>query len=408
VELAARLGKTRPRLAARLSLAAKLQWVVGAILWGISTSYHAAPMPILIAGTTLIGVGFVAMLASWLLSLRLALKDGRVKLGDALELERAGKTITLRPSDIASAHAQAGGRVEITQTNGDEHVLELGSEEAATTLVERLGYGWGDKPVTYRFGSRFRRFFHFVVGYLAYQLGAMVGGLLGIGLAIALSFAFRGTQLIPQDALGAVLLPSMAFGVMLAYVLGKRLLSAPVVTVGNDGVRLETMGFRRRFLPIGDIVMVHQPAVHAPARIKLRDGTVIPMAGFLVDPPRRDAAASHIRALLARHAVLQRSITLAREGRSIKDWREHLRRVIEGSGYRIAASSDSLADLIAAPGLSAEERVGAALALRVAGDSNVPKIRIAADQCVDPKTRAALEAAAREEIDEQAIESALR
>jgi hypothetical protein len=61
-----------------------------------------------------------------------------------------------------------------------------------------------------------------------------------------------------------------------------------------------------------------------------------------------------------------------------------------------------------APRISTEERVGAALALRIADPaSGAARVRVAAQCCLDPSVRAALEAAAAEEIDDAAIDRAL-
>ena len=95
----------------------------------------------------------------------------------------------------------------------------------------------------------------------------------------------------------------------------------------------------------------------------------------------------------------------------MREWRNRLQAFVAGGGYRIAARPATivLAEQMSAPRVSTEERVGAALALRVASPADaVQRIRVAAQQCVDARAREALEAVAADEIDEQAIDRALR
>jgi len=364
-------------------------WVAIPLLTLISAYPEPSWVVLLFSGLGVLGLaGLVTMVISWLSSFAPGATLGRVSVHDGvLRLKQSRDSVAIPVEDVTSAHEQAGGVVEIDTRAGDTWIVEL--DEDAAGLAAELGFAHGKRAVTYRLGNRFHRFLHFAVAYLAYQTASIA------------SAGFTNE---------VTIVPMIILGFVTAYALGKRLIRAPVVTVANDGVLLETFGFRKRFMPIGDIVMAHQAARGAPVRMNLRDGTVFQMGGFLVDTPRRDSAGAHIRALLAFHAALKDGSTaaLSREGRTIREWREHLRRVVEGSGYGFAATNDSLADLVTAPGVSPEQRVGAALALRVAGDENVSRIRVAAEQCVDPKTRAALEAAAREEIDERAIEKALR
>jgi hypothetical protein len=409
VDSPARVGRLRNRLSARLSLGAKIVWLLSFCGFTSSIGFYPSPAwvnPLL--GTLAVATvgGLVAMVLSWMMSLLSGDTPGHVTFHDGvLRLKKNRDWTAIAKADITSAHAQAGGVVEITTRAGDQWILDMQNEEDAAKLVDELGWSPGGRPATYALGSRYRRFLHFAVAFMSYQLGSMAGGFLGILMAVGLEGIFGPGQ----RGLQFVMFPMIALGFALAFAAGKRLIRAPVVTVGNDGVWVQTFGFKKRFIAIGDIVMAHQASVGGAVRLKLRDNSIVHLAGFLVDPGRRDAAAIHIRTLLARHAELQKSsVALAREGRSVREWREHLRRVVEGAGYRVAAASDSLADLVGAPGVTSEERIGAALALRVAGEANVPRIRIAAEQCVDPKTRAALEAAAQDEIDEQAIEKALR
>lgn len=388
----ARVGRLRLRLADRLSLGAKIAWVLAALAFAPTAAMSPPPSAFWTVLQVVACIGFLAMGASWWLSMSAGEKREHVWFGDGV---LQSKRMSIAAADITSALA-LHDVVEIG-TRTDRWIVTMEKVEDAQKLVEELGHVPGGKPVTYAFAGRYRRFLHLLVGFLAYQTGVVIGALLGMVLALAI------------PSLSWVVLPSLVVGFVVAFVGLKRLFEAPVVTVGNDGVWIASSGWKKRFVPITDIVMAHQPAVGASIRLKLRDGSVVPLGGFLIDARKRDAAAVHIRALLAKHAELQKSsLTLAREGRTVREWREHLRQIVEGSGYRVAGTSDSLVDRVGAPGITPEERVGAALALRVSDKDAIARIRIAAEQCVDPKTRIALEAAAQEEIDDAAIEKALR
>jgi hypothetical protein len=377
VDVPARIGRIRERRAVWLALVSKIL----AFIWigGVATTtmymFHEPPwVPIvgMIAGLAGL-VALVLSIWSWVESMRVRFRPGNVSM--------------IPLGAVTSAHAQRAGIVEI-QTREDTWMVSLDNVAAAEPLVADLGFAPGQRPITYRLGARHRRVLHLAVGFVAYVIAAFTQ-------------AFVSSW---HD------LPRIAFliAVMSAvFVIGKRIIRAPVVTVGTDGVWIVTHGFFRRFVPLSEIASVWQSISGRPIRLKLRSGETVEIAGFWIDADRRDAIATHVRALLAKPAP-HAPLVLAREGRSVREWRAHLQRIVEGAGYRVAASNDSLADLVGAPGLSAEERVGAALALRVAGAADAPKIRVAAEQCLDPKTRAALEAAARAEVDELAIEKALR
>ena len=106
--------------------------------------------------------------------------------------------------------------------------------------------------------------------------------------------------------------------------------------------------------------------------------------------------------------------SLARGSRSIAEWRAWLRTAATASGgFRDATLPvESLEALLADPGASTEERIGAAIALResgVLGPANVQnRIRVAAEATANPHVRVALLAAAEDEIDETVLDKALR
>ena len=352
-------------------------------------------------------VGFAAMIASYVLSMARWSNDAVVSAArGALTVQHSGAT---ESHEIVSAHvvsnAPGRARVEATTRGGDLVEVDVADPGRATELVAELGFAHGDRPVVYALGSRTRRFLHLAVGYGAYNVGMITATLLGF-LLVAL-FSTPGPE--PPAFQFSLIVAATA----LAYALGRRLVSAAEITVGSDGVRVVKHGFFRRFYPLADIVAAEQHSHGVPVHIRLRDGRVVVLGGVGVDVPRRDALARHIRALLAARDGVQtpQGESFARAGRSVRDWREHLRAMMEG-GYRVASAAmpkEALAELVAKPGAPIDQRVGAALALRVSGDAEAPaRIRVAAERCVDAQTRAALEAAAAEEIHDEEIERALR
>jgi len=362
VDSPARVGRIRTRRAAWLSAIAKflaVLWIAGAA----TTAQYFTNEPAWVWSVGVLSglcgaIAVMLMVWSYVASMWLGSSPGHASTRDrVLHVKKETYPVRIPFDEIVTAHVAKGGIAHL-ETRSDAWTLEMDDEADAHALVAELGFAPGGKPVIYRLGNRFRRFLHLGIAAVAYIVAAAIGTVFGGG------------------AWPLLILVGL-------YMFGKRLLRAPVVTVGSDGVAIQT-GFGRRVLPVSASV--------DPVEI-------------LFDRSTKKALAEHLRALREKPPA-QAPIVLAREGRSIREWRDRLRQAMDG-GYRVAAAHDALGDLVTAPGVSREERVGAALALRAAGDSNLPRIRVAAEQCVDPKTRAALDALAAEEIDEQAIEKAL-
>ncbi len=93
----------------------------------------------------------------------------------------------------------------------------------------------------------------------------------------------------------------------------------------------------------------------------------------------------------------------------IEEWRAALDEVALGErGFRGAAvPDDELYEILQDPAAPLGRRVGAALVLRRRDGDARARIRVAAETSVEPRIRVALEAAADDDIDEQAIERAL-
>jgi len=101
---------------------------------------------------------------------------------------------------------------------------------------------------------------------------------------------------------------------------------------------------------------------------------------------------------------------LEARGRSLAAWRASLASLVQPKDAyrRTALSEEALSEVLSDPRASAEQRMGAALALSVA---EVPearaRIRIAADTCADEATREALAELADGELDERTLQRVL-
>jgi len=219
--------------------------------------------------------------------------------------------------------------------------------------------------------------------------------------------AVIASLLVTPWSAGMLATPLAAVLTALFYTALKARLRAPIVTVGADGVRIE--GAESEFIPLAQIRGVEQKTSFAPLRIHLVSGRVLTI--YLgTDRSRLNALALHLHAALAR-PVQNVGLGVARDGLRVREWRERLRLAINAAGYRALASAPvdaALVERIVSPRVPPEERVGAALALRVADPAaGAARIRVAAQACLDPRVRAALEAASADEIDDDAVERAL-
>jgi hypothetical protein len=196
------------------------------------------------------------------------------------------------------------------------------------------------------------------------------------------------------------------------------------VTVGTDGLVYRST-FARDFIPYAQVTQVAADprgvrVVRGRSSVVLptSEGALLPAPGQSAALPstaagvkRREALLDRIEAAMAARRTsgsASANLThLDRKGRPLLAWREDLQRLIKApSLYRGAGFAKSeLAEVIEDPGASAERRVGAALALRVADPEEARKrVRVAVDACADDDLRSALESAAEGEIAEDQLE----
>lgn len=184
----------------------------------------------------------------------------------------------------------------------------------------------------------------------------------------------------------------------------------PVVTVGSDGVVIERSLGRRRFVALRSIASVEE--TRRGFKLHLRDGGAVSVSRGLTGANqaaavrRIDAALDAFRAA-EREQDRRRAELLARNGRSVQGWREHLRSQIAKEDYRRAGLSQEDAEAVLTRiDVPLEQRVGATLALAAHDrERATEKVRVALEGTVDEQARAALEAALAEE--DAAVDEAL-
>jgi hypothetical protein len=264
-------------------------------------------------------------------------------------------------------------RVEIELDDGDRVAFRPDDLAEARAIVEALGFGPRGRRVRSRLGRPMARALN--------PLLASVSNFFAFFVVIlgAAALAPRATT----DSMGGIIVLSLIAVTSVFYAFAVRAARQPEAVVGDDSVRLER-GFGSRLLRLGDPLGLERRA--------------------LVDQERR-VAVERLAAERARLAPpAERRELFAREGSSIAEWRSRLEAAIGGGSYRGAPLSlDDARATLGCPEASPEQRVGAAMALRVAGQPEL--VRVAVDNAADGRVRVALEAAL--EDDATGVERAL-
>ncbi|MFT3768089.1 MAG: hypothetical protein QM820_21780 [Minicystis sp.] len=279
---------------------------------------------------------------------------------------------------------------------GDGSVLRAGveAEDEAHAVLDRLGVGPDRRRVAVALGSEA---WPLIAGCLAFP-AAVALGIVGL-MAIA-----------GLDARSDVWLLLWALLPVLATLVARSVAAPPEVVIGADGVVLRRAAWSRH-VPFSAIERVSGDA--AVLMLVLRDpeglerGERIALRGN--DGAITVALADRIAGALSsarRDASTAVAAQLDPEGLSFDAWLAALDKLLRGgTDYRRAAvAADDLLAVVEDASAPPAIRVGAALALR-AGDSpeGRARVRIAADACADDEVRAALEAAAEEELNEAPI-----
>ena len=284
--------------------------------------------------------------------------------------------------------------VEIELKSGDLLTARLPDPSSAAAVVRALGFGAGGRRVHASLAKPTRRLIHPLLGFVAYvtAMAVMFGPSWGkIGEELSYAYAV------------------CPFVALMIYAGLKRLGRPPEVTIGEDGVMLKRR-FGRTFVPRADIAYIS--AQGSSLVVQRRSGSLVALSGVALDRARSKAVARVVEERSGPAVTTADRFThYERGGRLLGEWRAHLSQAMNQASYRHnAATVDEAAAVLHSAEATPEQRVGAALALRVAGQPT-ERIRVAVDAAADERVREALEAvaAARDgEVDDLVVEKALR
>lgn len=285
--------------------------------------------------------------------------------------------------------------VDVELDNGDRVSLTLRDRGQAAAIVDALGFGPGGRRIRSTFAKPTRRLLHPVLGFLAYSGGFGVAGLLA-------SWMLRGGGSSERFGIVLALAPLVSLA---AYQVLKWLLRERAAIAGEDGVEVQRM-FGSTFVPRREIEGVERS--HGALVVQRRNGDRIRLGGLAPDPARLAAFGRFIEERSPPEATGEDRLALyGRSELSIADWRAQLERRMKQTDYRSTASTtDETLAVLRSAQATPDQRIGAALAARVAG---VPpeRIRVAAEASADDRVRIALEAVADDGSDE-VIEKAMK
>ena len=311
---------------------------------------------------------------------------------EGIEVHRAAQSpwvVISRREVLTGYEVPIEGSVELKLTGGRKLVIETAEP---TALLEHLGVAVHQRALTIP---------------LRDGVGSTVLGLLWLVMCVVMS-GFAWASLLPWNSHGLIfpltILSSIATIVPLLWRFG-----FPRVVVGADGIRVRGT-IMQPFVPYGEIlgVTAHSSGVH----LQLRGGRVLQLETW----GRTEAQVATLAARIgegrgARIAeATTRADALKRGNRTLPAWREDLRRLALGAhDFRHQAyGPEDFEQILTSAGSSPDERIGAALALRVADPSARPRIRIAAAASANDDLRAALTecASERETLDDAPLHRA--
>jgi len=244
----------------------------------------------------------------------------------------------------------------------------------------------------------------------ALRAGFILGGLALLASVVALVRASPGHPVVGAPLYALLGVVALAIVALAWATLG--------VTIGADGVRIARAWGGARFISYGQIRAIE--ASGTDVRIDLANGAIVRVcfghtAGFrwagsgaLEDQARTLVA--RVRERIEARASADPSevaATLARSGRSTKDWVADITRTTDGAAsFRVpAVPAEVLLAVVENETAAPDARAGAAVALRCASadPASRERIGIAAEACAEPRLRVALESVARGALDEDLV-----
>jgi len=359
-------------------------------------------MPLFVASSFLALMYMAAFAASFVLWFWRSAKPGTVHVQDQIVTlagvggsERSFQRTQVRSAFVTTG--TAGTEVHIEHENGDLAIVRPVAPQAAYALAQALGFGPGGKSTHISMASPQRRWLHPVFGWVSSQISTFTVVVLGMFISKALGDYANAGALITY--------PLSALTTLGIYHLAKRLFRPWELTIGDDGVRY-AVGRKEGFVRRADLQGIEYPYPGAPVTVHAGPHTFRIM-GMGLDEAKRRAAAELLHATLQRTARAPgREAPFDAAAASASAVRARFRQMFDDGNYRNAGVSaeDALAAL-ESPTATPEQRVGAAVALRVRGEDPV-RIRVASEALADERTREALMAIA-DDAPDAAVDRAL-
>lgn len=327
--------------------------------------------------------------------------NGRVERVPIADVTSAWRSALLAPPDLGRAANPMEGwtswPIVALELRGRTHLrFSMRDDAEAEAFLRRIG----KDPSNHRASFRGRRVFH---SALAWMVGAPLAG-----AATAMLM-----QSLPHGSWARS--PAAALAFFAAAFLGIRRILRPSLDleVGANGV-LDRTRWRGRFLPWSRVASVEQGA--GWVAFVLHDGTRRTVWCDPDDATVHPAVYARAREALdawRRAASAADPLTaLDRNGRSIARWRADLATLLSSAaGYREQTVDRARLEALAAdPAAPLERRVGAALALAPVAAAGQPstRVRVAPEASADPAERDLLRRMADGDLDDDAIEAALR
>ena len=391
------------RRRARRRVALALAIVGASLLLGVAVAGGIAGL----AGYFLLVVGFTTLVRDRTEPALLARARGHagsVAVRDgALHLEVGRRKAEIALDRLLQGWTAPGGwgvRAFLEERDGDVYAVELASEGDAIALLDAAGVSADKRVVTLRLAPVTQR--------PALGCAALIAATFATFLFVSVMVPILGImgtfELSHLVVLGLVTLA----GLVLA-----ELSLPPVLTIGLDGFRVRTF-FRKRFVPLAQVAACND----SPGGVTLETdaGTKVKLDA-LQRVDGKDAVLA-LRAVVARALAASSQArtssraaeALGRRGERFPDWMARVKRLGKSGGYREGTlGAEVLAEVMVDAQAPADRRLGAAISLaELAGEAGRARARVAPEAPPDVATRAALEAAAEQELTEPLAMRALR
>jgi hypothetical protein len=320
--------------------------------------------------------------------------DGSLLLtAHGLTVETGDRAIEIQREDILAGYELPDRRAILLQLTGGRELL---AELANTTtpperVLEHLGVSVQQRALT---------------APLRGQLGAFTIGLVTLVVSLFGTLIFFAS--LGHDAMGLTWPFSMLTSATIVTGVLVRF-GWPKVIIGIDGVRVTGL-WSRPFVPYSQIERV---TPHAEGiQILRKNGSFLSLSTIGQSSDQITALTRRIeQGMQAHDAGSGKDVgQLARQGRPLPVWKENLRRIaLAPAGFRDQAlSRDDFEKLLLDARAPAEQRIGAALALRAVDPDAKTRIRIAASASANEALRSALEACSTEvdDVDDSILERA--